>query len=191
MWCCLPLTASTTSEVKNDHDHVIMQGICNKFIEVNLWFHSQIICSNVRLPCLLFILLSIRYCCCGDRVIRLPLSSRHVIAHGQQCSYLLRSWHKLTKHSNSQGLARSRKTPQESRSQTPGRTGVHARKWRIMWLKGRRVNPREFDWLLYPNSHQINPITVFPHTVAVATILFWIHKSLKILYSFLIKFSVM
>ena len=32
---CAPLTASTTSEVKNDHAHVITQGICNKFIEVN------------------------------------------------------------------------------------------------------------------------------------------------------------
>ena len=28
-------TASTTSEVKNDHAHVITQDICNKFIEVN------------------------------------------------------------------------------------------------------------------------------------------------------------
>ena len=26
---------STTSEVKDYHDHVITQGICNKFIEVN------------------------------------------------------------------------------------------------------------------------------------------------------------
>ena len=33
--------------------------------------------------------------------------------------------------------------------------------------------------------------TVFPHIVAAATILFWIHKSLKISYSFLIKFSLM
>ena len=33
--------------------------------------------------------------------------------------------------------------------------------------------------------------TVFPHIVATATILFWIHKSLKISYSFLIKFSLM
>ena len=28
------LSASTTSEVKNDHAHVIMEDICNKFIEV-------------------------------------------------------------------------------------------------------------------------------------------------------------
>ena len=32
--CFWPLTASTTLEVKNDHAHVIMQDICNKFIEV-------------------------------------------------------------------------------------------------------------------------------------------------------------
>ena len=30
-----PLTASITSEVKNDHVHVIMQDIFNKFIEIN------------------------------------------------------------------------------------------------------------------------------------------------------------
>ena len=35
IWCYWPLKASTTSEVKNDHAHVIRQGICNKFIEVN------------------------------------------------------------------------------------------------------------------------------------------------------------
>ena len=33
--------------------------------------------------------------------------------------------------------------------------------------------------------------TVFPHIVAAATILFLIHKSLKISYSFLIKFFLM
>ena len=33
--------------------------------------------------------------------------------------------------------------------------------------------------------------TVFPHIVDAATILFWIHKSLKISYSFLFKFSLM
>ena len=32
----LPLTASTTSVVKNDHAHVITQDICNKFIEIKL-----------------------------------------------------------------------------------------------------------------------------------------------------------
>ena len=35
IWCFWPLTASTTSEVKNDHAHVITQDICNKFIEIN------------------------------------------------------------------------------------------------------------------------------------------------------------
>ena len=35
MWCFRPLIASTISEVKNDHALVIMQGICNKFIEAN------------------------------------------------------------------------------------------------------------------------------------------------------------
>ena len=29
------LTASTTSEVKNDYAHAITQDICNKFIEIN------------------------------------------------------------------------------------------------------------------------------------------------------------
>ena len=29
-----PLTASTASEVKNDHAYVITQDICNKFIEI-------------------------------------------------------------------------------------------------------------------------------------------------------------
>jgi hypothetical protein len=33
--CFLPLTASVTSEVKNDYAYVITQDICNKFIEVN------------------------------------------------------------------------------------------------------------------------------------------------------------
>ena len=50
--CFLPLRASTTSEVKNDHTHVITQDIYNKFIEVNyvwdVWFYSQILCSNIE-----------------------------------------------------------------------------------------------------------------------------------------------
>ena len=33
--CFWSLTAFMRSEVKNDHAHVIMQDICNKFIEVN------------------------------------------------------------------------------------------------------------------------------------------------------------
>jgi hypothetical protein len=34
--CFWPLTASTTLEVKINYAYVITQGICNKFIEVNL-----------------------------------------------------------------------------------------------------------------------------------------------------------
>ena len=34
IWCFWPLTASTNSDVKNDCAHVIMQGICNKFMEI-------------------------------------------------------------------------------------------------------------------------------------------------------------
>ena len=34
IWCFWPLTASTISEVKNDHAHLITQDICNKFIEI-------------------------------------------------------------------------------------------------------------------------------------------------------------
>ena len=48
--CIWPLTASVTSEVKHNYAYVITQDIFNKFIEVNFWFHSQIVCSNVRLP---------------------------------------------------------------------------------------------------------------------------------------------
>jgi hypothetical protein len=33
--CFWPLTAFMRLEVKNEHAHVITQGICNKFIEVN------------------------------------------------------------------------------------------------------------------------------------------------------------
>jgi hypothetical protein len=33
--CFWPLTAFKRSEVKSDHAHVIMQGICNNFIEAN------------------------------------------------------------------------------------------------------------------------------------------------------------
>jgi hypothetical protein len=33
--CFCPLTASMTSEVKNNYAYVIKQDICNKFIEVN------------------------------------------------------------------------------------------------------------------------------------------------------------
>ena len=34
--CFWPLTASMTSEAKNNYAYVITQDICNKFIEVNL-----------------------------------------------------------------------------------------------------------------------------------------------------------
>jgi hypothetical protein len=33
--CFWPLTASMTSEVKNDYAYIITQDICNRFIEVN------------------------------------------------------------------------------------------------------------------------------------------------------------
>ena len=33
--CFWPLTASMTSEVKNNYAYVITQDICSKFIEVN------------------------------------------------------------------------------------------------------------------------------------------------------------
>ena len=33
--CFWPLTASMTSEVKNNYAYVITQSICNNFIEVN------------------------------------------------------------------------------------------------------------------------------------------------------------
>ena len=34
--CFWPVTASMTSDVKNDYAYVITQGICNKFIEVKV-----------------------------------------------------------------------------------------------------------------------------------------------------------
>ena len=59
IWCFWPLSASTTSEVKNDHAHVITQGICNKFIEVNFCVGCMVSQPNRplhrRLPCLLLI----------------------------------------------------------------------------------------------------------------------------------------
>ena len=51
-----PLTASM--EVKNKYAYVTTQDICNKFIEIyflwDVWFYGQIVCYNIRLPCLLF-----------------------------------------------------------------------------------------------------------------------------------------
>ena len=47
-----PLTASM--EVKNKYAYVIMQDICNKFIEViflwDVWFGGQIVCSDIEHP---------------------------------------------------------------------------------------------------------------------------------------------
>ena len=37
IWCFWPLTASKSSEVKNDHTHVITQDICNRFMEINFF----------------------------------------------------------------------------------------------------------------------------------------------------------
>jgi hypothetical protein len=45
-----------------------MQDICNKSIEINwdVWFHGQIVCSNVRLPCLLLIYINhVDFGCCS------------------------------------------------------------------------------------------------------------------------------
>ena len=46
-------------EVKNKYAYVITQDICNKFIEVfflwDVWFHGQIVCCKIWLPCLLLI----------------------------------------------------------------------------------------------------------------------------------------
>ena len=48
-----------TSEVKNNYAYVIAQDICNKSLnqtfEWDIRFHSQIVYSNIRLPCLLLI----------------------------------------------------------------------------------------------------------------------------------------
>ena len=44
-----PLTASTTSDVKNDHAYVITQGICNKFIEVNFFVGCMVWWPNLFL----------------------------------------------------------------------------------------------------------------------------------------------
>ena len=46
--CFWPLTASITSEAKIKYAYVITQGICNKFIKVKVWFHGQIVCSNIE-----------------------------------------------------------------------------------------------------------------------------------------------
>ena len=57
--CFWPLTASMTLELKNNYAYVIMQDICNNFIQVNfvwdVWFQSQIVYSKIRLPCLFYL----------------------------------------------------------------------------------------------------------------------------------------
>ena len=45
--CFWPLTASTTSEVKNDYAHVITQNICNKFVEIKFLYDVQFGCDAV------------------------------------------------------------------------------------------------------------------------------------------------
>ena len=65
---------------------------------------------------------------------------------------------------------------------------------RISFLFPRNLSKPLFNVLSYTLinvSCICSSDTVFPHIVAAATILFWIHKSLKISYSFLIKFSLM
>ena len=49
--CFWPLTASTTSEAKNDQTHVITQDVCNKFIEIKFsvgWFFPDGVCYTVN-----------------------------------------------------------------------------------------------------------------------------------------------
>ena len=50
IWCSWPLTASTTSEVKNDHAHGIMQNICNKFIEIKFSYYVRYLFSWYHPP---------------------------------------------------------------------------------------------------------------------------------------------
>ena len=47
--CFWPLTASTISEVKNDHAHVMTQDIRNKFIEVNFFVGCMVSQPNCLL----------------------------------------------------------------------------------------------------------------------------------------------
>ena len=44
--CFWPLTASMTSEAKNNYAHVITQDICNKFIEVNFYVGCTVSSPN-------------------------------------------------------------------------------------------------------------------------------------------------
>ena len=44
--CFWPLTASMTSEVKNNYGYNIPQDICNKFIEVNFFVGCMVFWPN-------------------------------------------------------------------------------------------------------------------------------------------------
>ena len=44
--CFWPLTASMTSEVKNNYAYVITQDICKKFIEVNFCVGCMVLWPN-------------------------------------------------------------------------------------------------------------------------------------------------
>jgi hypothetical protein len=46
-----PLSASTISEVKNDHAHVITQDICNQFIEIKFSVGCKVSQPNYLLQC--------------------------------------------------------------------------------------------------------------------------------------------
>ena len=48
--CFWPLTASMTSEVKNNYAYVITQYICNKFIEVNICVGCMVSQPNRLFP---------------------------------------------------------------------------------------------------------------------------------------------
>ena len=45
-WCFRPLTASMTSEVKNNYAYVITQDICNKFIAINCCVGCMVLQQN-------------------------------------------------------------------------------------------------------------------------------------------------
>ena len=51
IWCFRPLSASTTSEVKNYHAHVITKDICNKFIELNFCVGCMVSQPNCLFQC--------------------------------------------------------------------------------------------------------------------------------------------
>ena len=70
-------------------------------------------------------------------------------------------------------------------------------RWRTILYIQEKLSANYLDYIWHrlrdqrKRTLQSRTFTVFPHIVAAATILFWIHKSLKISYSFLIKFSLM